>query len=378
MAGMYYEEKRQARENLLRAFNDMKRKHFSRAKSGSLELRYRGVESARSLTEKFSREIDELIAFINTEETKCDSDLQLYCPNFYKALAESRTMEWRTEKEKQEALRASARIQKALADIDGYVEHRSPELAKDFVSGIKDRIADIKTHGLGRPWGTEIRQRVATAIGLKQDVDSLWTMGMNSVANSQNVYLGEHFIQKIKDDPAMTDVRLDLELKICNDIRKNAFKAPYIEPKSIERRISGALHRGFGGERDHSVSMMKQLELTLKNPVASLVKHANTWNVAMNELTWTIRNATVKYNGVYHSIYNIIGYIYFWEMEFSIADPYDLRPRFGGKINFDSDYNIMTTILGSVYHDILGNTDQMQIRAMWTEMSDNNEKINLW
>lgn len=51
-----------------------------------------------------------------------------------------------------------------------------------------------------------------------------------------------------------------------------------------------------------------------------------------------------------------------------LEDTYDLRPRNGKKIDFQGAYNIVTSILGTAYHDLCGNTDKMRIRAYWNEM----------
>ena len=64
-------------------------------------------------------------------------------------------------------------------------------------------------------------------------------------------------------------------------------------------------------------------------------------------------------------------------MQFSIEDTLDLRPHSGGKLNFDNPYNMVTSILGTVYHDLLGNTDKLKVRAYWNEMGTD-DTIHEW
>ena len=270
-------------------------------------------------------------------------------------------------KQIEEENNAKERIRKALRNIDDYVKSRSRELANSWADGLKLHFSDISTYGVGRPWGTEIRQRLATAFGLKKEVNSLWELGLNSLANSQHVYLGEHFIGLIKQDPAMEKIREHITRKVISDIRSRAYHVPYLTIQSFEGRISGMKPEEFGGKRS-SDDMIQQLKFTLRHPISSFSKYADTWNAAINELTWTIRHATVKYNGIYHVIYNYYGFMFIWEVECSLEDTYDLRPRNGKKIDFQGAYNIVTSILGTAYHDLCGNTDKMRIRAYWNEM----------
>ena len=64
-------------------------------------------------------------------------------------------------------------------------------------------------------------------------------------------------------------------------------------------------------------------------------------------------------------------------MQFSIDDKLDLRPHSRDKLNFKGAYNIVTSILGTVYHDLLGNTDKMRVRAFWNEMGTD-DAIHEW
>lgn len=242
-------------------------------------------------------------------------------------------------------------------------------------------MSNIYTHGLGRPWGTEIRQRIATAMGLRNEVNSLLDLGLNSIANAKSVYLGDDFIELIKADPEMKNIIAALEAEIMRDIKSRAYKVPYLEAQKIDgSRINGSKSVQLGGRRSAG-DMFEQLDFTLHHPTQSYAKYPETWNVAMNALTWTIRSGSVRFTGTYHAVYNIYGFAFLWEMEFSIEDVFDLRPSSGQKIDFSGDsrnpaYDILTSILGTLYHDILGNTDNLKIRAAWHDSGISN--IQQW
>lgn len=362
-----YDTEHQAKENLEKEFQKLILRH-SMFSNSRMELDFKGLNSIRSLIDREAKQLDDLISKIREEEKNCDEYLQKYCPHFYSEISfSSPVTTWLGNKQIEEENNAKERIRKALRNIDDYVKSRSRELANSWADGLKLHFSDISTYEVGRPWGTEIRQRLATAFGLKKEVNSLWELGLNSLANSQHVYLGEHFIGLIKQDPAMEKIREHITRKVISDIRSRAYHVPYLTIQSFEGRISGMKPEEFGGKRS-SDDMIQQLKFTLRHPISSFSKYADTWNAAINELTWTIRHATVKYNGIYHVIYNYYGFMFIWEVECSLEDTYDLRPRNGKKIDFQGAYNIVTSILGTAYHDLCGNTDKMRIRAYWNEM----------
>lgn len=238
---------------------------------------------------------------------------------------------------------------------------------------------------MGHPWGTAIRQRLAIALGLKQEVNNLWTLGLNSLANSDHVDLGEHFIELLRKDSGMEKVTAEIENKIINDIKRVSYKVPYLEAQKLDNsNVSGRTSSiGLGGER-HPDSMFKQLKTTILNPLKSISKYSATWEVGLNELTWSIRNVSIQYNGAYCAVYNVIGFAFIWEMELAIEDIFDLRPRSGKKIDFggrnsgEKAYNTVTSILGTAYHDIIGNTDNLRVRAHWMSRGNGENKIHSW
>ena len=375
MENMDHETTRQLKTDLNDALRDLKREHSSFS-TARMELDYLGNSSIRDLIDRNTTQIAELISKIKEEERSCSDYLQRYCPEFYSETSHYRAAEWLAEKNSEEAKTAKDRIAQAEWAIDEYARSKSRELANSFFDGLKRRYYDINTYGFGRPWGTTLRQRMAVAAGLKSEVDSLWDLGLNSVANSQHVYLGEHFIDLIKKDREMEEVRKMITEKIVSDIKSRIYRTPYLTVQRGDGRISSSERCKFGGERNKD-DMLEQLSFTLRHPIDSLTKYADTWNVAMKELTWAIRHATVFFNGIYHVVYNMAGFAYIWEMQFSIEDTLDLRPHSVGKLKFDEDYNIVTSILGTAYHDLLGNTDKLKVRAYWNEMGAD-DTIHEW
>ena len=370
-----YETTRQLKTDLNDALRNLKQRHSSFS-TARMELDYTGNSSISGLIDRNATQIDELIAKIQDEERSCSDYLQRHCPNFYRETSYYRVAEWLADENSEEAKKAKDRITNAEWEIDEYTRAKSRELANGFFDGLNRRYYDTNTYGLGRPWGTAIRQRMAVAFGLKNEVNSLWELGLNSVANSQHVYLGEHFIDLIKKDRAMGKVRKIIEEKVVSDIKSRIYRVPHLAVQHSDGRISSSERCEFGGERNKD-DMLKQLNFTLRHPIDSLTKYADTWNVAMNELTWALRHATVFFNGIYHVVYNMAGFAYIWEMQFSIEDTLDLRPHSGGKLNFNGAYDIVTSILGTAYHDLLGNTDNLKVRAYWNEMGTD-DMIHEW
>lgn len=90
----------------------------------------------------------------------------------------------------------------------------------------------------------------------------------------------------------------------------------------------------------------------------------------------------MQYKGNYHAVYNVYGFAFIWEMEFSIEDILDLRPRSGLKIDFasgrDQAYNVINSVLGTIYHDILGNTDDLRVRVWWNGFGTGSNQLNKW
>lgn len=177
MENMDYETTRQLKTDLNDALRNLKQGHSSFS-TARMELDYMGNSSISGLIGRSSAQIDELISKIQEEERSCSDYLQRYCPDFYSETSHYRVAEWLAEENSEEAKKAKDRIAQAEWAIDEYARSKSRELANSFFDGLKRRYHDINTYGVGRPWGTTIRQRMAVAAGLKNEVDSLWELGV--------------------------------------------------------------------------------------------------------------------------------------------------------------------------------------------------------
>lgn len=370
------EEKRSAKENLEKAFNDIKWQHSPSFGFDRAELSFQGISSLSGEIDKYKREINELKKYIESKDKDTNEYLHHYCPAFYKSMENSITKSW--EKDSEQIKNAENRIKQAIVDIDSYADSKNSNIAKDFKS-------ENNSSSLSRPWGTAIRQKLANAVGLEKKVDSLWTLGLNSLANADHVNLGDHFTDLLQKDHAIKIIVAEIEEKITSDIKRNSYKAPFLTAQTLSKsNFSGRTRSvGWGGER-HPDGMFKQLKTTILNPFKSFSEYSATWEVGLNELTWSIRNTSVQYCGVYHAVYNAYGFAFIWEFEFAIEDTLDLRPRsgknidFGGKTSGEKAYNTVTSILGTAYHDIIGNTDKLKVRASWKHHGNGENITHSW
>ena len=82
-----------------------------------------------------------------------------------------------------------------------------------------------------------------------------------------------------------------------------------------------------------------------------------TWEMAMNELTWTVRSTIVHYKYEVDNSGQIT-------IDYSFTDILDLRPNWSGR---SIEYNAICSVLGFLYHDVLGNSDELKVRAYWTK-----------
>lgn len=175
--------------------------------------------------------------------------------------------------------------------------------------------------------------QIATATNLIE-------LGMASIGNAEIVYLKGSLLEQIKKDPDMIAKENIILSKIKNDERY--LKQPFY--------ITGRLLVGFGGQRWTS-SDEEWSSFGDKNPLA----HGETWDVAGNELTWALRNATVKY----WADIDLNGGI---EIKFHLNDTLDLS----GSKGRSEAYNNISNSLGFLYHDLAGGNINLQTRAEWT------------
>jgi RHS repeat-associated protein len=190
----------------------------------------------------------------------------------------------------------------------------------------------------GSGWGHNMRRFIANTFNVNSNINNVFEAGLNSILQSNNVNVTGQALDKIKKDPAMKSLEEKYLKSIQSDSRfgKEEFQMNYSNPIQ------------FGGKRAPE-SMREQC----KDPFNP--KYKDTWKVAANELTWLVRSVTVK------TVINVTkdGDI---TMNHSFKDKLDLRPSEGRS----KEYNRVTSIMGFIYHDVLGGNDEMTVSASWS------------
>lgn len=164
-------------------------------------------------------------------------------------------------------------------------------------------------------------------------------LGAASLMNYDIVYLVGGLLEQIKIDPDLVKKEKAITGAIKKDKRYK--KEPFY--------LTGTEVVGFGGQRWTS-SSENWGSLGSSNPLL----HAETWGVAGNQLTWALRNATVKY----------------WadvDAKGKITISYHLNDRLdlSGSPGRSEAYNNISNALGLFYHDLAGGNINMQTRAEW-------------
>jgi len=190
----------------------------------------------------------------------------------------------------------------------------------------------------GSGWGHGIRRQIARVLNVDENISSIVGAGINSILQSDQVNVTGDVLEKIKKDPAISQ----MENEYLRDIKSDAKFGKQDFQKKFENAVQ------LGGKRSP-----EPMEEQLKEPFNP--KYKDTWKVAANELTWLVRSVKVTTDV---SI-TITGTV---TMNHNFTDVFDLRP---GKNRSDA-YNNTTTILGFIYHDVLGGNDKMKIKASWT------------
>lgn len=157
--------------------------------------------------------------------------------------------------------------------------------------------------------------------------------------HSKEFLLEGHNLSIIKTDISLLNKQTEIVNKIKKDKRykkeyfKNAIPNPFF---SIQ----------FGVQRKE---MWKEVLGFWKT------QYSTTWEDAFYELIWTINSTRVYYSYVVDEKGNIT-------ITYSFSDILDLKPNFGKNIK----YNAICVVLGFLYHDILGSSDSLEIKARWT------------
>lgn len=165
-------------------------------------------------------------------------------------------------------------------------------------------------------------------------------LGIASVMNYSVVYFVGAIQKKIESDPAMKATQGSISSSVKNDPRygkENFF-------------LTGTQVVEFGGKR-WSAKDEAWGGFNSKNPIL----HKQTWEVAMRELTWALRHATVHYwvevkaDGTFN-------------IEYRLFDTLDLS----GSSSRSEAYSKISNALGYVYHDVVGGNKNLQTRATWS------------
>ena len=195
-------------------------------------------------------------------------------------------------------------------------------------------------------WGTVLRQKMFRSACEFMNTDphianNIFSVGANSIFQSNYVELKGGLLEDIKVDPDLLS-------------KQEKFIQTYIECDSRYKQsafvTSGSYGVQFGGQRAPEKMWIQLLEIHNWS-----TDYYATWEVAFNELTWTVRStniiaeAEIEKNGTI-TIHN------------RFEDTLDLRPS----ETRSPEYNAACYILGFLYHDLLGGSDELKTKAKWT------------
>jgi RHS repeat-associated protein len=191
----------------------------------------------------------------------------------------------------------------------------------------------------GSGWGHGPRRWLVNQSGLGNQANNLIELGMHSQLQSSQVNLTGGLLDKIKTDPAMGAFQKQIIAFIKSDPRF----------KKIGFKLSNKKVVGFGGDRWSSKDE-NWGGINGNNPAF----HLETWQVAGNELTWALRNATVQYTAIVKSDGTAIIF-------YHLNDQLDLSGQTGRS---DAYKNISNTT-GFLYHNVLGGNSSLKTNADW-------------
>jgi hypothetical protein len=191
----------------------------------------------------------------------------------------------------------------------------------------------------GSGWLHQERAIAARVLGVSKNSNGLMNIGFNSLLHTEAVTLTGDMLNLVADDLAIIALEKNLLERVKSDKRFGSESFMFDEKTFVQ----------FGGKRG-SLNPFRKSSI-------------NTWKVGANKLTWVVRSVDV-YSEVAVSQTGQITIFHHFE------DNLDLRPEKGGKIYFGEGdrpraYNIVSSLAGVPYHDILGANDKMKIRAAW-------------
>lgn len=171
------------------------------------------------------------------------------------------------------------------------------------------------------------------------NANSGYEVGLASMNNYDVVNFTGGLLEAIKVDTAMVNFENEIVNRIKSDLR-------FGEKEFYDYGVKVV---GFGGTRWSSPEETWS-SASRENPLL----HKSTWMVAANQLTWLLRNATVKY----FAEVNKKGVI---TIQYRLHDQLDLSPQKGRQ----QAYNNISKVLGFGYHSLGGGNKNMQTRATW-------------
>jgi LysM repeat protein len=172
-------------------------------------------------------------------------------------------------------------------------------------------------------------------------------VGKASMQNFDVVYLQGGLLEKIKADPDLLSKENILVDKIKTDKR---YGSESFYMSGLLSNAEGKPGVGFGGQRWTSANETWSSP-NRNNPLL----HKSTWKVAANELTWVLRNATVKYFVEVDPQGGI-------NIQYRLYDRLDLSKQDGRQ----DAYNNISQVLGFGYHTLGGGNLNLQTRAEWS------------
>jgi RHS repeat-associated protein len=184
-----------------------------------------------------------------------------------------------------------------------------------------------------------VRRAQAAFQGFDRNATSIWGLMRRAFYHETSANITGQALDKVKTDPALLREQSEILAGIKNDPRYG-----------VEAFTSGD-----------------------KPPITSLQfgEHGSFLGDGLYEETWMLRAANLKTS---YSV-NKQGDI---SLTHEVFDTLDLRPDWGGETRTGFRgfaYNAITTVLGTVWHDYMGASDEMRTYATWaTEFSRQNQQ----
>ncbi|MCC6298613.1 MAG: Ig-like domain repeat protein [Anaerolineales bacterium] len=248
---------------------------------------------------------------------------------------------------------------------------------KEIVNKIKAEAVETKRWFTGEDvgytgsgWGHGPRQWIADRLGLDNSVGNLFTLGLRSLLQYDQVSLDGSVLEKIKADSAIQELEQSIIEAAKADPRFGVEAFLFEVPKDTYEfgpdRSPGnmweQLKHPLSGLRGNTIEYVEthgflQTVRDLIDPNKDVIKlnYADTWKAGFNELTWVTRHASVEAQVQVSEQGEI-------HIDYALEDELDLEPS----KDRSSAYNAVTKVLGLLYHDILGGNNQMQVQANWS------------